>query len=119
MSEGYNLKRLISEYEIEIEGKLLLYPDKVVFEPKDEDAERVEIPTKKIKDARFATKEDISALRVWLAGPVLGAFFKKEHKILLIDFENEGIIEHLTLEGKDADLAMETLRDIRKARSPR
>jgi hypothetical protein len=44
MNEGYSVKRLISEYEIEIEGKLLLYPNKVVFEPKDEDAEKVEIP---------------------------------------------------------------------------
>lgn len=60
MNEGYNVKRLISEYEIEIEGKLLLSPDEIVFEPTDENAEKIEIPTTKIKDARFATEKEIA-----------------------------------------------------------
>jgi hypothetical protein len=111
----------VSEYDVkylsrlEINGKLLLYPDKVVFSPEEEYAEKIEIPVAKITDARFATKNDISALRVWLVGPVLGTLWKKQHKILVIDFNDEfGIIQHLTFEGEYMEEAIEELYDIRK-----
>ena len=116
MSE-YNVKRLVSP-EIEIEGKLLPYQDKVVFEPDEEYAEKIVIPVTKIKDVRFATEKDISALRVWLVGPIWGTLWKKKHRILLIDVEDEyGIIQHLTFEGdNDIQDAEKELYDIRKAR---
>jgi hypothetical protein len=50
----YIVKRLIPP-EIEIKGKLLPYQDKIVFEPDEEDAIRIEISVAKIKDVRFAT----------------------------------------------------------------
>jgi hypothetical protein len=115
MSE-YNVKRLIPP-EFEIKGKLLPNKNKVVFEPDEEYAERIEIPIDKIKDVRFATEKDISALRVWLVGPVLGALWKKEHRILVIDVEDEyGIVQHLTFEGDNEIVDAEReLYDIRKA----
>ena len=92
-----------SEYDVrflgrpEMRGILLLCPDKVVFSPEEEHAEKIELPVAKITDARFATEKDISALRVFLVGPVLGTLFKTEHKILVVDFEDEfGIVQHLT-----------------------
>ena len=110
-----------NEYDVtylspyEIEGKLLLFPDKVVFEPKEEEAEEIEIPISKIKDARLATEKDISALRVWLFGPVLGVFLKKKHNLLVIDCEDElGILKHLTFEGDGMEEAVEDLYDIRR-----
>jgi hypothetical protein len=115
MSE-YDVKRLIPP-EFEIKGRLLLHKEKVVFEPDEEYAERVEISVNKIKDVRLATEKDISALRVWLVGPVFGALWKKEHRILVIDVEDEyGIVEHLTFEGDNyiGDAERE-LYDIRKA----
>jgi hypothetical protein len=54
---------------------------------------------------------------VWRGIGRARTLFERQHGILVIDFEDEGIIEHLTLEGKYADLAMEHLQDIRKARS--
>lgn len=112
----YNVKRLISGSEID--GKLLLYPSEVIFEPKEEYAEKAEIPVTRIKDVRFATEKDISALRVWLVGPVWGTLWKKKHRILVIDVEDEyGIIQHLTFEGdNDIQDAEKELYDIRKAR---
>lgn len=78
---------------------------------------RIEILVDKIKDARFATEEDMNALRVWLVGPVLGTLWTEKHKILVIDFEDEfGIVQHLAFEGNDVDEAIEELYEIRKAR---
>jgi len=114
---------LPSEYDVkylssrEIEGKLCLYSGKLVFEPKEELAERIEIPIAKIRDARFATEEDISALNVFLLGATLGVLAKKKHKMLTIDVEDElGIILHLTFEGNDIEEAIEEIYEIRKAR---
>jgi len=111
----YDVKYL-SRYGIEIKGKLLLFPDKVVFEPnEEEEAEEIEIPVSKVKDARLATEKDISALRVWLLGPVLGTFFKREHKLLAIDCEDElGIMKHLIFKGDGMEEAVEDLYDIRR-----
>jgi hypothetical protein len=104
----------LSHYEIK--GKLLLFPDKVVFKPnEEEEAEEMEIPVSKIKDARLATEKDISALRVFLLGPVLGVLAKKEHKLLIIDCEDElGIMKHLAFEGGGMEEAVEDLYDIRR-----
>ena len=104
----------LNHYGNRTEGKLLLFFDKVVFEPTEE-AERIEIPVPRIKDARLATEKDISALRVFLLGPTLGVFLKKEHKLLIIDCEDElGIIKHLTFEGDRMEEAVEDLYDIRR-----
>jgi len=98
-----------------IKGKLLLFSDKVVFEPEEEEVEEIEMLVAKIKDARLATEKDISALRVFLLGPTLGVLLKKEHKLLIIDCEDElGIINHLTFEGADMEEAVEDLYDIRR-----
>jgi hypothetical protein len=108
----YDVKYL---WHCEIKGKLLLFLDKVVFEPNEEEEEEIEIPVSKIKDARLATEKDISALRVFLLGPVWGVFFKKEHKLLIIDVEDElGIIKHLAFEGDGMEEAVEDLYDIRR-----
>jgi len=112
----------MSEYDVtylshyEIKGKLLLFPDKVVFKPnEEEEAEEIEIPVSKIKDARLATEKDISALDVFLLGPVLGVLAKRKHKLLTIDCEDElGIIKHLTFEGDGMEEAVEDLYDIRR-----
>jgi len=115
----------LGEYEVTLllppdfktRGKLLARKDKLVFEP-DQYAEKIEIPVNKIKDVRYATEKDISALRVWLVGPVLGTFWKEKHRILLIDFEDDqGIVQHLTFEGhEDIREAERELYDIRKAK---
>jgi len=109
----YDVKYL-NHYETK--GKLLLFSDKVVFEPtEEEEADKIEIPVPKIKDARLATEKDISALRVWLLGPTLGVLFKKEHKLLIIDCEDElGIIKHMAFEGSGMEEAVEDLYDIRR-----
>jgi hypothetical protein len=106
----------LSHYGNEIKGKLLLFSDKVVFEPtEEEETEKIEIPVPKIKDARLATEKDISALRVFLLGPTLGVFLKKKHELLIIDCEDElGIIKHLTFEGDGMEEAVEDLYDIRR-----
>jgi len=146
----YNAKYL-GHRSIEVEGELLLFPDKVVFKPKKEYAEKMkkavfrpchahgftdcpycgkaknelrpeytrqtEILVDNIKDARFAKEEDITALRVWLVGPVLGTLWKEQHRILIVDFEDEfGIVQHLVFEGEDLEEALEELYEIRKTR---
>lgn len=112
-----------SEYDVkylgqyETKGTLLLYPDKVVFSPEEDYYEKIEIPVAKITDARFATENDISALRVWLVGPVLGTVWKKHHKLLTIDVEDEfEIIQHFVFEGDGVEEIVEELYDIRKRR---
>jgi hypothetical protein len=111
----YWVERIISSKET-ISGKLFSVDNKVVFETYGEHEGRLEIPIVKIKDVRFATEKDISALRVWLVGPVLGAFWKKKHNILLIDYEDEfEIIQHLAFEGRnDLENAEKELYQIRK-----
>lgn len=105
----------LDHYGNRTEGTLLLLSDKVVFEPTEEEAEKIEIPVPKIKDARLATEKDISALRVFVLGPTLGVFLKKEHKFLIIDCEDElGIIKHLTFEGDGMEEAVEDLYNIRR-----
>ena len=112
----YWVKRLIPP-KTKVSGKLLAIENKVVFETYGEHEGRLEIPVAKVKDVRFATEKDVSALRVWLLGPAGGVFWKKKHKMLLIDFEDEfGIIQHLTFEGgNDLENAEKELYDMRKA----
>jgi len=112
----YWVERLITSKE-KISGKLLAIGNKIVFQTYGEHEGKMEIPIAKIKDVRFATEKDISALRVWLVGPVFGTLWKKKHRILLIDFEDEfGIIQHLTFEGRnDIENAEKELYDMRKA----
>jgi hypothetical protein len=106
--------------QYEAEGILLLYPDRVVFSPKEDYDVKIEIPVAKIVDARFATEKDISALRVWLVGPVLGTLWKKQHKMLTIDVEDEfGIIQHLVFEGEGVQEIVDELYEIRKKRRMR
>ena len=98
-----------------IKGKLLLFPDKVVFEPNEEEEDDLEIPVSKIKDARLATEKDISALDALLFGPTFALLAQREHKLLIIDCEDElGIIKHLTFEGYGMEEAVEDLYDIRR-----
>jgi hypothetical protein len=92
-----------SEYDVEyvgsveIKGKLCLYSRKLVFEPKEELAERIEIPIDKIREARFSTEGDIRALDILLLGATLALLEKKKQKMLTIDVEDEfGIMLHLT-----------------------
>ena len=112
----YWVERLISS-KTKVSGKLFAIENKVVFETYGEHEGRLEIPIAQIKDVRFATEKDISALRVWLVGPVFGTLWKKKQRILLIDFEDEfGIIQHLTFEGrKDIENAEKELYEMRKA----
>jgi hypothetical protein len=109
----YDVKYLSSD---EIKGKLLFYPDKIVFEPKEEYEEKIVVPIPKIRDVRFTTEKDISALDVFLLGPTLGVLAKHQHKMITIDYDDEfGIIQHLTFEGGDMEEAYEELYEIRKA----
>ena len=112
----YWVERLITAKET-ISGKLFALKNKIVFETYGEHEGRLEIPVAKIKDVRFATEKDISALRVWLVGPVLGTFWKKRHNILLIDFLDDfEIIQHLAFEGRnDIVNAEKELYEMRKA----
>ena len=54
---------------LEIKGKMLLFPEKVVFEPKEVYLKdrKMEFALSKIKDVRFSTEKEISALRVFFA----------------------------------------------------
>jgi hypothetical protein len=111
----YWVERIVSSKET-ISGKLFSVDNKVVFETYGEHEGRLEIPIVKIKDVRFATEKDISALRVWLVGPVLGTFWKKKLNILLIDYEDEfEIIQHLAFEGRnEIENAEKELYQLRK-----
>jgi hypothetical protein len=111
----YWVERIISSKET-ISGKLFSVDNKVVFETYGEHEGRLEIPIARVTDVRFATEKDISALRVWLVGPVLGTFWKKKRNILLFDFEDEfGIIQHLAFEGRnDLENAEKELYQMRK-----
>jgi hypothetical protein len=112
----YKVERLVPP-KSKISGKLLAFEGKVVFEPHRGSEGRVEIPVAKIRDVRFATEKEVSALRVLLLKPVLGVLWKKKHKMLLMDFEDKfGIIQHLTFEGgKDIENAEKELYELRKA----
>lgn len=109
------------EYEVkflghyEAKGTLSLHPDTVTFLPEMDYLGKIEIPVAKITDARFATEKDISALRVWLVGPVLGTLWKQYHTMLTIDAEDEfGILQHFVFEGKRVEEIMDELYEIRK-----
>ena len=54
---------------LEIKGKMLLFPEKVVFGPKEVyfKDRKIELALSKIKDVRFSTEKEISALRVFFA----------------------------------------------------
>ncbi len=105
----------LSHHGRKIKGVLLLFSDKVVFEPDEEEAEKIEIPLSKIKDARLATEKDISALDVFLFGPTIGVLAKREHKLMTIDYEDElGILTHMTFEGDEMEDAVDDLYDIRR-----
>jgi len=112
----YWVERLVATKDT-VSGKLIATKNKVIFETYGEHEGKLEIPVAKIRDVRFATEKDISALRVWLVGPVFGGLWKKKHNILLVDFEDEfGIIQHLTFEGRsDIVNAEKELYDMRKA----
>ena len=105
-------------YSFEIKGKLMLFPEKVVFEPKEVyfKDKKLEMELSKIKDVRYTTEKEISALRVWLLGTTLAALLKKKHHMLTIDYEDEsGILQHLIFEGKNMKKAIEELNEIRRA----
>ena len=102
---------------LEIKGKMLLFPEKVVFEPKEVyfKDRKIELMLSKIKDVRFSTEKEISALRVFLLGATLGSLFKKKHNFLTIDYEDEfGIIQHPIFEGDDMETVIEELNELRK-----
>ena len=108
-----------SFYSFQISGKLMLSAEKVVFEPKEVyfKDKKIEIAVSRIKDVRFTTEKDISALRVWLLGATLGILNPVKRNMLTIDYEGEsGIIEHLIFEGKDVETALEELNEFRKAK---
>ena len=97
----------------------MLSAEKVVFEPKEVyfKDKKIEIAVSRIKDVRFTTEKDISALRVWLLGATLGILNPVKRNMLTIDYEGEsGIIEHLIFEGKDVETALEELNEFRKAK---
>jgi hypothetical protein len=102
---------------VEVKGSLLLFPEKIAFEPEEVyfRDKKLEIAVSKIKDVRFATDNDISALRVFLLGAPLGVLLKKKHKMLTIDFDDEfGITQHPVFEGDDMEVALKELFEIRR-----
>ena len=102
---------------LEIKGKMLLFPEKVVFEPKEVyfKDRKMEFALSKIKDVRFSTDKEISALRVLLLGATLGTLLKKKHNKITIDYEDElGIIQHPIFEGDDMETAIAELNEKRK-----
>jgi hypothetical protein len=102
---------------LEINGKLKLFPEKVVFEPKEVyfKDKKMELFLEKIKDVRFTAEKEITGLRSWLFGATLAAFLKKKHNLLTIDYEDEfGIILHPIFEGSDVDIALKELNEIRR-----
>jgi hypothetical protein len=104
-------------YSFEIKGKLLLSHEKVVFKPKEVyfKDKKLEMELSKIKDVRFTTEKEITPERVWILGPVLATAFKKKHKMLTIDYEDEtGIIQHPIFEGADMDIALKEINEIRR-----
>ena len=115
MPSEYNVEYVGS---VEIKGKLYLYSSKIVFEPKDEFAERIVIPISRVRDAKFASNKDTGALWAWLAPLVVAPILKRltRSEILVLDFEDElGIVQHLAFAGED-DLedTVEELYEIRK-----
>ncbi len=117
--------KCLSLDSFEIKGTLMLFPEKVVFEPEEVyfKDKKIEIDISKIKDVRFTTEKEISALRVGLigvtlgalAGATLGALLKKKHNMLTIDYDDDsGIIQHLIFESKDMKKAIEELNEIRR-----
>ena len=102
---------------LEIKGKMLLFLEKVVFESKEVYIKdrKMEFVLSKIKDFRFSTEKEISALRVFLLGATLGTLFKKKHNTITVDYEDEfGIIHHPIFEGDDMETAIKELDEIRK-----
>ena len=100
-----------------IDGRLLFFPEKVVFEPKEVyfKDKKMELSLLKIKDLRFTTEKEITAERVFLLGLRLGVLIPKKHKMLTIDYEDEfGIIQHLIFQGADMEIAIEELTEIRR-----
>ncbi len=105
----------LSHYGNRIKGKLMLFSDRVVFEPRKEEVEEIEIPVAKIRDARLSTQKDISAAEALLFGPTFALLGQREHKLMTIDYEDElGIMKHLTFEGEYMVEAVEDLYDIRR-----
>ena len=72
----------------EAKGKLFIYPEpehKVAFESKKV---TMEIPLSAIKGSKILTEKEIRARRVLLTG-LISLAWKKKHKMLVIDFEDE------------------------------
>lgn len=105
---------------LKIKGKLHLFPEKIVFLPKEEyfQDRKIELSLIKINDVRFSTEKEIKALRVFLLGATLGALFKQITKMITIDYTDDfGIIQHLILEGEDMKKALEEINELRKNNS--
>lgn len=77
-----------SAFAKDAKGKLYVYPKpeyKVVFESRKVN---MEIPLDRIKDHKILTEKEIRARRVLLTG-LIGLAWKKKHKMLVIDFEDQ------------------------------
>jgi len=100
-------------YAKETDGKFYLYPDpknKVVFESKKVN---LELPIGRIKDSKIITEKEIRARRVLLTG-LIGLAWKKKHKMLIIDFEDElGNIQSPVFEVDKTDEVASKLYNIR------
>lgn len=103
-------------YSFEIKGKLTLSPEKLVFNPNEVyfKDKKLEIPLSKIKDVRFTTEKEITLSRAFLLGPIDAIAFKKEQKLLTLDYDETGILEHLIFEGKDMEIALKELNELRR-----
>jgi hypothetical protein len=102
---------------LEIKGKLLLSIDKVVFKPEEVyfRDKKMEIPLSKIRDVRFTTEKEISALNALLLGSTWAILFQKRHNLLTIDYEDDfGIVQHPIFEGADMESAIVEISEIRR-----
>ena len=76
-------------------------------------------PTARIKSLELRTSKEISALRVWLAGPVLGTVMKAEITYVVVGYEDELGLTHILLfdipDDRNNKQKMELVDHLKKA----
>ena len=104
-------------YSFEIKGKMILSPEKLVFNPNEVylKHKKTEIELSKIKDAIFSTEKEISPSRAFWLGVTFAVLNPIKHNMIRIDYDDEsGITQHLIFEGKDIEKALKELNELRK-----
>ena len=92
------------DYPNRTSGMLRITPTEIEFKASEYVAFQYhfKFPTIRLKSIRLETTKEISATRVWLAGPFLGALLKVETTYVVVGYEDElGLMQILLFDMPD------------------